>query len=69
MKTYVFNEQMAVGDAGERVLDAFFIAKGYDVNEVGKDDQKRGIDRIMINPKGELLLIEYKTDAVTSSPE
>lgn len=65
-KTYNFKDQLAVGDQGEQVLDSYFLSKGYDISEVDKEQQRRGIDRIMINPAGELLSIEYKTDAITA---
>ena len=67
MKQYNFQEQKGVGDTGERILDAFFMSLGYEVEEVDLKSQRRGIDRIIVTPDGKELKIEYKTDALTAS--
>lgn len=67
MKKYDFQEQKGVGDAGESILDTFFISLGCQVEEVDLKSQRRGIDRIIVTPDGKELKIEYKTDALTAS--
>lgn len=67
MKQYDFQEQKGVGDTGERILDAFFMSLGYEVEEVNMAEQRKGIDRIIVTPDGKELKIEYKTDALTAS--
>lgn len=66
MKKYDFQEQKGVGDAGESILDTFFISLGCQVEEVDLKSQRRGIDRIVTKPDGETMRLEYKTDALTA---
>lgn len=66
MKQYDFQKQKGVGDTGERILDAFFMSLGYQVEEVNMAEQRKGIDRIVKKPDGEVIKLEYKTDALTA---
>jgi len=66
LKQYDFQEQKGVGDAGESILDTFFMSLGYEVEEVDLKSQRRGIDRIVTKPDGETMKVEYKTDALTA---
>jgi hypothetical protein len=65
-KTYKFREQLDIGQQGEAKLDDYFSSHGYEVREVDLADQKRGIDRVLVNKKtGKEITIEYKSDSLT----
>src|SRR5690606_37376681 len=66
LKQYDFQKQKGVGDAGESILDTYFISLGYRVEEVNMAEQRKGIDRIVKKPDGEVIKLEYKTDALTA---
>jgi hypothetical protein len=59
-----FNSSKAAGDEGELFLDRFFERRGYKVEHVTDQEQKRDkVDRRIINNKnGKVALSEYKTD-------
>lgn len=68
MKTFDFREQLAVGAAGEAVLDAHF-SRWYDITPATMDEQFAGVDRWFVRKTGskegiagERFGVEYKTD-------
>lgn len=63
VKAYGFGEKLAEGEAGEAYLDSIW-GGDYQVCRVGRDQQRRGIDRVLIHKEsGRRVSIEYKTDA------
>ena len=63
MTVYGFAEKLAQGEAGERYLDSLWSDR-WTVGKAGRDDQRRGIDRWLINREtGRRVAVEYKTDA------
>lgn len=60
---YDWSEQLRVGADGERVLDTILSHLGT-LTEATRDEQRAGIDRILVTGKGQRLTIEYKTDTL-----
>ena len=61
-KMYDFAEKLAEGEAGEATLDKLWDAR-WQVLKAGRDDQRRGIDRWLIDSSiDERHSLEYKTD-------
>ena len=61
---YRFDVQMAKGQRGEAVLDAYF-ARWFDITPATRWQQRRGIDRVFVGRlHGQRLTVEYKTDTV-----
>lgn len=60
-----FNTSKVSGDEGEKFLDRFFEQRGYKVERVTMQEQKKNkVDRRITNIKnGYIALTEYKTDA------
>lgn len=64
---YGFIAQKKIGDKGEAMLDKFFTDRGYRVEDVSMKEQKKGIDRYVINNAGQRVAVEYKTDTRTAT--
>ena len=62
--TYSFAQQLRQGEAYEARLDTFFRAQGFQVATVSREDQRRGIDRILRRNDGYTVTVEYKADAL-----
>ena len=63
---YGFKEQLTKGEQSEADLDAFF-AQWYDIQPVGMDMQRQGVDRIFTRKdNGWIYKVEYKTDWTAS---
>lgn len=63
---YKFQAQRKVGDAGEAKLDDYFSANGFEIRHVEMSEQRRGIDRVLIDKKtGKETTVEYKCDTRT----
>lgn len=61
-KPHDFQTQLAVGQEGERRLDAHFTT-GYDITPATHVEQRQGIDRHFVNRvTGAASTVEYKTD-------
>jgi hypothetical protein len=61
-KQHDFNASYAAGIVGETFLDDLF-AKNYEVKQVSREDQRKGIDRYFTNRKNnKTFSVEYKTD-------
>lgn len=61
-KPYDFAEKLAEGEAGEAALDKLWDAR-WQVTKANRDDQRRGIDRWLLDADTNTLLsLEYKTD-------
>ena len=63
MMTYSFREQLARGEQGEAVLDAYF-GQRWHVARASPRDQRRGIDRWFTGQAhpSRRVAVEYKTD-------
>jgi hypothetical protein len=61
LKTFSFEQQLAAGNVGERLLDEFFSAQGR-LDRATIAQQHDGIDRILTKSDGRRYAIEYKTD-------
>jgi len=62
-KVYHFDQEYKKGLKGERILDEWFKKRGYPVEEVNREKQRRGIDRlIFVEDQGRYISVEYKTD-------
>lgn len=65
MTVHHFNDKLAQGESYEAYLDGVFRSWGYVVDAVDRFDQRRGIDRVMFNPRtGETTAVEYKADSM-----
>ena len=60
-KVYDFDEQLAIGEEAEKVLDKYF-ERWYRVEPVGMAEQRQGIDRVFTKPDGTKVTVEYKSD-------
>lgn len=58
--TYDFQEQLDIGERGEKRLDKFF-SRFYKIDPVPMDLQRLGVDRVF-NNNGIRFTVEYKTD-------
>lgn len=62
MSSYGFRTQLAIGQANETKLDAFF-ERWYVITPATMEQQRQGVDRIFTRrDTGEVFKIEYKTD-------
>lgn len=62
---YKFAAQLAQGENYEAQIDAFFRGMGAQISQVGRDDQRRGIDRVWFDPvDGRTWTVEYKADSL-----
>jgi len=60
---YRFDVQMAKGQRGEAVLDAYF-ARWFDITPATRWQQRRGIDRVFVGRlHGQRITMEYKVDS------
>lgn len=60
--TYDFTNQLAIGEAHERRLDAFF-ARWFTITPASPAQQRRGIDRTFVHRvTGKAYTVEYKAD-------
>lgn len=60
---YHFRQQLASGEAGEQLLDAFF-ERAYEITPATAGEQRQGIDRHFINRRtGARFTVEYKSDS------
>ena len=61
---YDFDEQLAKGEDGEKLLDAFF-SREWIIRTATRQEQRQGIDRHYIHRRdGRRYKIEYKTDYI-----
>lgn len=59
---YDFRKQLAAGEQGEKLLDAFF-ERAYVITPATDAEQRQGIDRHFVNRRtGAKLTVEYKSD-------
>lgn len=64
--TYNFATKLHEGQKHEQFLDEFS-ATWYDIREVSREEQGRGIDRIFVEKAtGEIVKVEYKADTTAS---
>lgn len=60
--TFTFKEQLAIGEAGEEVIERF-LSGWYDITPASMDGQRAGYDRVLKNKKtGVVVTCEIKTD-------
>lgn len=60
--TYNFQVQLDIGEAAEKMLDAYFGA-WYEITPATRQEQRQGIDRHYRERRGDRCLrVEYKTD-------
>lgn len=64
MATYQFAEQLAVGEAWEAHLDAFFGGQfPVEIRPASMEEQRKGIDRLFVSKRtGAIDAVEYKAD-------
>lgn len=64
MATYGFAEQLAVGEAWEAHLDAFFGGQfPVEIRPASMEEQRKGIDRLFVSKRtGAIDTVEYKAD-------
>lgn len=60
-KPYDFSEKLAEGERGEAYLDTLWDSR-WQIVKAQRDDQRRGIDRWLVNSAGKRISLEYKTD-------
>jgi hypothetical protein len=64
---HIFKNSLELGKTGEAQLDDFFIKKGWSIEYVTlEQERKRGVDRIIILPDKSRITVEYKTDIKTT---
>lgn len=61
VQVYDFTTQLRLGEKGEAVIDSVLGRHGV-LQTVTMDEQRQGIDRIMLLTGGRTLALEYKTD-------
>lgn len=66
MTTYAFGEQLAIGEAWEHRIDAFFLGRfPVHITHATPEQQRKGIDRLFESfASGEIDTVEYKADSL-----
>ena len=66
MNNYNFRTQYDLGKEGEAFLDEYFSEQGFEIEMVGMDMEKIGVDRLF-HKTGCIYKVEYKTDFQTTT--